>query len=98
MTCQLAPSSVEDSTTTGEVNVEDRLMNQVTVSGTTPVKSNTGEVRVCAIVAFDAATQLGTERGALWLSVKSSPPVPLFLLELHPDGRTAGEDVSKFST
>ena len=97
MICQVPPSSVENSTIMEEVNVEDRIMNQVTVSGTTPVKFNTGEVRVCAIVAFEAATQLGADRGALWLTAKSSPPVPRFLLDPQPAGSAAEEDESKFS-
>jgi hypothetical protein len=97
MICQVPPSSVENSTIMGEVNVEDRLMNQLSVSGRTPVKSRAGEVRVCAIVAFEAATQLGADRGALWLTAKSSPPVPRFLLDPQPEGSAAGEDESKVS-
>jgi hypothetical protein len=72
-------------------------MNQESFSGTTPVKSNSGEESVCATVALVAETQLGADRDALWLTVISPVSVPRFPDDPHPAGRTGGEAESKFS-
>jgi hypothetical protein len=45
--------------------VEDLRMNQESLSGTTPVKSNSGVESDCATVALVAATQLGADLDAL---------------------------------
>jgi hypothetical protein len=88
---------VEHSTRRGAENVDDRRMNHETLSGITPEKSNSGEVSACATVAFVAETQLGADRGALWLTVISEVSVPRFFDDSQPAGRTGGEAESKFS-
>jgi hypothetical protein len=63
----------------------------------TPEKSNSGEESACATVALVAETQLGADRGALWLTVISRVSVPRFFDDPQPAGRTGGEAASKFS-
>jgi hypothetical protein len=94
---QDAPPSVENSTTTGAMNVEERLIYHVILSGTTPVKSNTGVVSDWATVPLVMETQFGADRGALWLIVTSGVPGLRFIVDSQPAGRRGGEVTSKFS-
>jgi hypothetical protein len=94
---QDAPPSVAYSTTTGAMNVEERLMNHDILSGTTPVKSNSGVASDWATVPLVTETQFGADRGALWLTVTSGVPGLRFIVDSQPAGRRGGEVTSKFS-
>lgn len=73
----------------------ERRMLKAIVSGMYEEKSNKGEMRDWAIVAFVDTTALGGESGTLDVVVKSFTPGVLFWVDVQPDGSRGGVRESK---